>query len=140
KMGDGATKAVPDVAALLKDNNDYVRRSALDCLGQIGPAAKKAVPSILPLLKDTNTATQSSALTALRGIMPEAKDVVEKLADFVTTNRTYSLSAAVILLGDYGKAASKAGPALLTVLKDTTRDAYTRASAGVALAKVDSAK
>jgi HEAT repeat protein len=136
-MGDRAAPAVPDVTALLEDRSDHVRRSALSCLGQIGPPARSAVPRILPFLEDANTETQSSAVGALRGIRPSSTAAVEKLTAYAATSRTTGYYTALSLLGEQGKAASGASAALLRILKDPFRVSYTRTPAALALARID---
>ncbi len=53
-QSEGAKEAVPHLAAALKHNEWYVRRSAAEVLGKLGPAAIKAVPHLVKTLADKN--------------------------------------------------------------------------------------
>jgi HEAT repeat protein len=139
-MEDKAARAVPAIAKLLADPNDYMRGQAAVALGQIGPPAREAVPALLEQLKRTDAALQNNALAALKTIGAEAKVAVPKLVEFVRTSKNWSVGSAFKLLGEYGPRASPAGPALLAILHDASHTPFVRSSAGLALAQVDPAR
>ena len=60
----GDVRAVPDLLALLKDSDIWVRRSAAEALGILGDV--HAVPHLLALLKDSEFLVRSAASKALR--------------------------------------------------------------------------
>jgi HEAT repeat protein len=52
----------------LKDHDGWVRKSAAEALGRIGPAAKDAVPALNELLKDEFKEVRAAAQAALKKI------------------------------------------------------------------------
>lgn len=63
---------IPALVEALKDEYGYVRESALETLGLIGPHAAVAVPSCIELLEDEEPAVRARAAEALRLIDPHA--------------------------------------------------------------------
>ncbi len=61
----GACEAVPRVAEALGDSQWFVRRSAAQIIGNIGPAAIKAVPYLVKGLADKNKEVRNVCKTAL---------------------------------------------------------------------------
>ena len=55
------SKAVPYLAAALKDMNAGVRELAAECLCAVGPDASAAVPALLEALKDPGKHVRASA-------------------------------------------------------------------------------
>ena len=64
-QSEGAKEAVPHLAAALKHNEWYVRRSAAEVLGKLGPAAIKAVPYLVKTLADKNKEVRNTVKETL---------------------------------------------------------------------------
>ena len=76
----GAEDAVPELTKLLQDNDEQVRASAAQALGQIGEKAKEATPQLILLLQDDNEQVRGVAVGALRQIgTPQALKAVKNL-------------------------------------------------------------
>jgi len=56
--------------AALKDQDPFVRGSAADALGMIGPEAKDAVPALMAAHKDRDKYVRDLVAAALRKIAP----------------------------------------------------------------------
>jgi HEAT repeat protein len=71
----GATRLLPDIAALLSDRDLDVRRLAAEALGAMGPAAESAAPRLLEVAKDPseNANVRFSAVQALQAILRKPK-------------------------------------------------------------------
>jgi HEAT repeat protein len=65
-MGGEAKSAIPALMELLEDRDFFVRRTAAEALGQVGPEARAAIPALTKLLKDPNV--RRTAAEALRKI------------------------------------------------------------------------
>ena len=76
-VGPAAKSAVPDVAALLADEQPEVRMQAAMTLGQIGPAATPAVSELVKALDDKEAAVRIGAAFALGKI--GSKDATKPL-------------------------------------------------------------
>jgi len=59
---------VPDMVALLKDDNWEMRRGAAWILGKLGPEGKNAIPALTEALNDTNADVRMKAKEALKKI------------------------------------------------------------------------
>jgi len=66
---------VPDMVALLKDDNWEMRRGAAVTLGRLGSEAKEAVPALTKALNDTNAAVRVKAEEALKKIKGENGEI-----------------------------------------------------------------
>ncbi len=113
--GEKAVKALPALAALLKDPSPAVRAHAVKSLGEIGPKAKPAVPALAELISDKDDAVRRHAVEALRSIRPgPAVGIplfIKIMEDPDPTVRMRALHA----LGQAGK---EAVPFLTEALKD----------------------
>ena len=94
--------AVPVLCKLLSDPDDWVRGSALQLLGFMGPKAKPAVPALMATLRfGTNkyiVGTRATAAWALGRIGPDARTAVPWLRQSLSdTNGPMRLSAAIAL-------------------------------------------
>src|SRR5439155_626336 len=77
----GAKEAVPALVAILSDDRSYVRRSAVEALGQIGPRAKDAISVLIPKSHDPSTEVRREVVLTLAKIDPEAKEVTATFGD-----------------------------------------------------------
>jgi HEAT repeat protein len=57
--------AVPELIALLKHEDAYVRRLAAEALARIGPEAREAVPALMAALQDSSASVHAAAAEAL---------------------------------------------------------------------------
>ena len=94
--------AVPVLCKLLSDPDDWVRGSALQLLGFMGPKAKPAVPALMATLRfGTNkyiVGTRATAAWALGRIGPDARTAVPWLKQSLSdTNTPLRLTAAIAL-------------------------------------------
>jgi HEAT repeat protein len=68
-------RAVPALAAALRDENHYVRHDAAIALGKFGPAAVAAIPALKAALKDPEKSVRTAVQAALKKIAaPAASD------------------------------------------------------------------
>ncbi len=68
-----AGEIVPALAAILKDENAFVRRDAAEALGEMGAGEKAAVPALLAAIKDQNPGVLKEAAKALHRIEAETR-------------------------------------------------------------------
>lgn len=108
--------AVPALVKALQDERKYVRSSAADALGRIGPAAVARVPSLMQALKDERESVRSDAAGALGKIGPAAMAAVPALIQALKDERSYIRAAAAYALGQIGPNARTAVPALIEAL------------------------
>jgi HEAT repeat protein len=115
---------------VIEDADQYVRRDAIDALGQIGNAM--AVPALIQRLDDANFNNQEAAAAALVRI-GDGRAVHPLVAMLRAVNKDnqarFAAAHALVELGD-----SKVVAPLLDALKDT--DAFTRARALEVLAAI----
>ncbi len=133
-----ATSAVAGLTELLDDKLWYVRDSAAESLGKLGPLAKNAAPKLTKLLGDRNWRVRKSAATALAKIGPAlaatapspadprqdsaagARETAElrKLIEETNDPNPNVRVDAVIALRNMGASAKSAVPALTRLLND----------------------
>lgn len=120
-----ASRAIPELTAMLKDDDAEVRSSAADVLAFAGPGARAAVPTLLEMLYDDREAVRSSALGALVMIGP-GKGMLRVLGRMVgdtTDARRYG--AKVIFPAAGPKGARGAIPGLVALLGDSDEEIRT---------------
>lgn len=147
-----ASHAVPRLAKALSDSEWYVRHSAADVLGKIGPGAIKAVPYLVKALADKNKTVRSVAKDSLNKVtirkpapsespdedseqIPEEDKEIRRLLKDMESNDVAVRLSAVEALGNMEAEASEAVPHLTAALADRENDI--REAAALALAKID---
>ena len=136
-LGAKGKSAVPALVELLNSQDQDVRLSAADCLGNIGPDAKAAVPLLLPYLNSTNRIVAWDTTLNLGRIHMEPELVVPVLVQqLVATNISMRYRGTTIgALAEFGERAKEAVPHLIPFLTDADEDK--RASATNALKTID---
>ena len=90
--------AIPALVESMKDENDWVRRTAAQIVGAmrtVGGAADSAIPAVLELLKDEDATIRKNAIVALWLLGPQAKPAVAALLEsFKDGNKEVRLAAA----------------------------------------------
>jgi vesicle coat complex subunit len=117
---------VPHLIDLLKDNDAFIRMSAVTSLQTVGPKAAKAVPIISDMaLQETNVTTRRNCVTAIAAIEPD------KLSDlFVRVRKHNDEKVRSIAYQAVSSRFSKFGPATtlpakfaVPILIEGTKDA-----------------
>jgi HEAT repeat protein len=125
-------KAVPAIAALLKDGEPRVRRAAASTLWGLGTRMGPAVPSLAETLQDPDPEVRLSAAMALESAGQHAAAAVPALVaalkDPETNVRLYACKA----LGAAGAGARSAIPAL----EEAAKHDFLRGSAEEALRRI----
>lgn len=125
-------KAVPPIAALLKDGEPRIRRAAASTLWGLGTRMGPAVPTLAETLRDPDPEVRLSAAMALESAGPHAAPAVPALIaalkDADANVRLYACKA----LGAVGPPARSAIPAL----NDAAKLEFLRGSAEEALRKI----
>jgi hypothetical protein len=75
--------ALPALITALRDRDEFVRASAAEDIGDIGPDAASAVPELIRLLS-RDAGSRGSACDALRGIGPAAKSALPALKQLLS--------------------------------------------------------
>ena len=119
-LGPIAAPAVPALIRQLERSDDSVRVAALFDLMWIGPAAQDAVPIVVKCLQDTNCLIRFRATRCLATIHCRADLAVPALVQCLSQPGVPTRDA-LIALGQFGKGAKTAVPALLSLLKDGTQ-------------------
>lgn len=139
-LGSIGKPAIPELIALLRNDDPGVRCTAARCLGHIGPDAEVAIPTLLRLLDERNNGLPIlAAMDALRDIHGKPDVVIPAMAEFLNGNRkewNYS-SPAMTVLRAYGAQAASAVPAIEIYLNHP--DADKRYNADSALNAIDPA-
>jgi HEAT repeat protein len=123
QLGERGVEARPGLDALvkaLKDEDVFVRKFSALALGGIGGEVKGVVPALAGALKDRDKRVVQAAAEALgktgtAGVKPLTEVVKNKSLDHNTRLK------AVQALGQVGKGAKEAVPALVDVVKDGGR-------------------
>jgi len=120
-----ASGAIPELTAMLKDDDPEVRSSAADVLAFAGPGAGAAVPMLLELLYDDREAVRSAALGALVMIGPGKGmwRILGRMVGDTTDARGYG--ANVIFPAAGPKGARGAIPGLVALLGDPDEEIRT---------------
>jgi hypothetical protein len=98
-MGKKAVAAIPELIHALNDPVNYVRASAANVFGAMGPAAQPAVGPLTEklLLKDEDRFVRGNAAYALGDIGPAAKEALPALQKAVETRRWDAAAKEAIL-------------------------------------------
>jgi HEAT repeat protein len=117
--GAGGPENLPPLLEELKNAESRVRRDAAEELGRIGGEARRAIPQLEQVLRDPCAEVRIAAAGALANIDPSKADASIQIAIEALKEKTDTARrAAAWLLGDLGKKASPACPALSAMLGD----------------------
>src|SRR5262249_8997362 len=133
EMGPQAKAAVPELTALLKDDEPEMRMEAVMALGEIGPDAKDAVPTLIAMLTDAPPAMRYASAFALGKIgadaaLPALEGAEQQADPFL---RLVAAWAVARLKPDDEQAVTKALELIIAALKQD--DAQVRRGAARAL-------
>lgn len=96
-LGQAAAKAIPDLAALLQDNQAWVRQAAAEVLGVI--RATSAIPALTDALRDEDATVRRNAALALAQMGPAAARAIPALTAALD-DKDEDVSKAAILACD----------------------------------------
>ncbi|MCB0323248.1 MAG: HEAT repeat domain-containing protein [Bdellovibrionales bacterium] len=108
-------EGVPALIAAVRDPNDFVRKTAVPALGDVGPQAKAAVGVLVELLTDPDPQMRRSAAYSLGKIGHHAAPAVEPLIDLLRDPDKEIRKAVAWALGIIGP---EAVPRLATACTD----------------------
>lgn len=118
------TRAVEPLTQALKDEEMFVRTSALGSLISFGPAAREALPTVLQLFQDSSNPEQirTNAAVLLGRIGPDARKTVPTLIAYLEKERSSVVAYRTVgkvseALGHLGPEARVAIPLLLEVVR-----------------------
>ncbi len=139
-IGPQADAAVAPIQQALSDSDREVMLTAGYALGKIGPAAKPAVPALVKLTASEDPLVKLTAVSALMKIDPQSEEhvrlAIPALIDALgSSGHEFIRLEAAMTLGDLGKAAAAAVPALQLARED--RSSAVRTAADEALKKIE---
>src|SRR5436190_19789002 len=124
---------VRDLIKKLQSKDSDVRRDAAKSLSALGSGAKLAVPALRKALADSDLFVRRFSAEALGSIGVAAKDAVPELTLAMRDSRKEMQLAAVDALTKVGPSAIHA---LISAVKDTSRDPVVRRKAAEGLGKI----
>ncbi|HPM81402.1 MAG TPA: HEAT repeat domain-containing protein [Candidatus Anammoximicrobium sp.] len=119
RAGKEAKETVPELIAILQQNDPQTRTYAINALLGIGPDAKDAVPELIQMLSSDDFHTQYWACRALGAIGPEARSATDELVRCLKVGVTSVRRNAAAAMGQIGTAIGQKGvDALVAALSD----------------------
>lgn len=119
------------VRALSTDSNEFVRQSAAEALGRLGPSGKASIPALIEALNDNNAGVRLIAAAALGSMAVVARPAIPALILAVGRDNYHAVTA----LGRFGPAASEALPVLKKAM--TSRNDFIRKAAVEAIGRIE---
>ena len=129
--------AVPALADRTSADRWWLRATAAETLGDIGPAASEAIPALNELAADEVTEVRAEAVHALGTVGQRGTDAVPALARALSDEAASVRREASLALARTGARAEAAAPSLIAALDD--EDRYVRGNSVHALYLIDSA-
>jgi HEAT repeat protein len=137
-IGPGAKAAVGPISENLAVSDPKVQQVAAYALGKIGADARESAAALRKLVASEDELVRLTAIWALLQIGPRTDDLVKAalpvLTDALKHKRDFVRIEAAMALGDLGKSATDALPALQTALRDPS--AGVRSAAAAAIEKI----
>jgi HEAT repeat protein len=112
KAGPEARRAIPALARLLTDSDEYVREAVVDTLGRCCTETGETVPLLNKALQDPSHSVRKYAVLHLGKMGPKAKDAVPGLIHILSGEEIYLRVWAAEALGNIGPDAETALPRL----------------------------
>ena len=137
-LGENGKPAVPELILCVTDQNEKVRQTAADCLGNVGPPAKAAVSKLLPLLGSTNKIVRWATMLNLGKIHAEPEMVVPVLIKEIAVSvasRDRLVPTILKTIATFGEFAKEAIPTITALLHD--EDIDVRVAATNAIVAID---
>jgi HEAT repeat protein len=116
-LGPLAEGAVSALTNALNHPNPELQKTAILCLGGIGPGARDAVPFLIAEITNADRLVRAYAKSALANIHSQPSIAVPALVDNLS-QRDGNTHLTVAALGKFGSDAKAALPALLPLLND----------------------
>ena len=129
--------AVPALIDRTKDAQWWLRATAAETLGDIGPSASESIPALNELAADEVTEVRSEAVHALGTVGQRGTDAVPALARALADEDASVRREASLALARTGARAAAAASSLVAALQDDDR--YVRGNSVHALYLIDSA-
>ena len=129
--------AVPALVARTKHDQWWLRATAAETLGDIGPAASEAIPALTALAGDEVVEVRAEAVHALGTVGQRGTDAVPALSRALSDQDAAVRQEASLALARTGARAEAAAPSLIAALQDENR--YVRGNSVHALYLIDSA-
>ena len=129
--------AVPALIDRTKDARWWLRATAAETLGDIGPSASESIPALNELAADEVTEVRSEAVHALGTVGQRGTDAVPALARSLADEDASVRREASLALARTGARAAAAASSLVAALQDDDR--YVRGNSVHALYLIDSA-
>ena len=129
------TPAVPALLEVLRDSSAWVRASAVDILGNIGPPARSAARALAQSLQDEDIWVRRNAAEALGPMGIHAAPAVPALRQALRDPGQWVRLNAALSLAKIGPPAATAVAALVTTLEED-ENRYTRFFAATALQRI----
>ena len=129
--------AVPALIDRTRDARWWLRATAAETLGDIGPPAAESVPALEELATDELSEVRSEAVHALGTVGQRGTDAVPALARALSDEDASVRREASLALARTGARAESAAPSLVAALQDDDR--YVRGNSVHALYRIDSA-
>ena len=129
--------AVPALVERTTDARWWLRATAAETLGDIGPPAAEALPALIDLAADEVTEVRAEAVHALGTVGQRGADAAPALARALADEEASVRREASLALARTGERAGAAASALIAALGD--EDRYVRGNSVHALYLIDSA-
>ena len=130
-------KTLPEWLKALPSDDAAGRRDAASALGQLGAGNPEAAEALVKALTDSDEQVRRLAVISLGELRPEAKLVVARLADILIKDRAASVrQQAAVLLGQYGKEAKPALPALVSRVRQQGENPDVRQQSARAIGRI----
>ena len=129
--------AVPALIDRTRDARWWLRATAAETLGDIGPSAAESVPALEELAADELSEVRAEAVHALGTVGQRGTDAVDALGRALGDESADVRREASLALARTGARAAAAAPSLMAALQD--EDRYVRGNSVHALYRIDSA-
>jgi len=133
RIGEPTAPVVESLRPLIVDRDDYVRRTAIECLGKLGPVARPALDDLKKATNDQAGMNSVFALVAIVRIAGPSNEIIDRIASRLASEKDTAAFAAD-MLADIGLPAKRTEPALREALKRS--EAQIRVNAAAALGRV----